>query len=130
MGVRLGSAGSNTLQISTLPQSTEAVVVITPPLILANDNAAVFLNFYANWLTGPGATSTAFKVHRGLTTAGPLVQLAGSVAVSGNVFAECAGCLFDLPGVVGQVQYCLTLQQVGATGTGTMNDACLLAYVL
>jgi len=131
MGVRLFSVFTTTF-VGPLPaNATETVVLTTPAIQLAVDNAAVILVWMATVLLGTGTTSLGWRLRRGTTTAGTFIGAAAwldaATAATSNVTA---GMYVDTPGVVAGQQYSLTIVQTGASASGTWSDGCLLAMVL
>lgn len=131
MGVRFPTVTTNTF-VGPLPaNATETVILTTPGISEPIDNAQVIIAWAAYISAGVGVTNHQFRLRRGTTAAGALVNVAnmGFVATAGIVSGG-AGVYFDSPGVVAGQQYSLTVQQGGATGAGTWSDGCLLAMVL
>lgn len=130
MGVRIGSVATTTLVTTTLVTTAEAVVLTTPPLSLAVDNAQVLLFWYANVNTGTSTVGLNGRLRRGTSTTGAMVNIAPGFSVGAGLQTAIPWCYIDSPGVVAGQQYSLTLQQVAATANGTVNDGCLMALVL
>jgi len=131
MGVRFPTVATNTF-IGPLPaNATETVVLTTSPINEPIDNAQILLFYTADVTPGTSVTSHVFRIRRGTTTGGVLVNAVNFVTtvVAGARLAS-AGLYFDSPGVVAGQQYSLTVVQTAATVAGTWNDGCLLAMVL
>lgn len=131
MGVRFPSVQSNTF-IGPLPASgAETVVLTTPPLTLTLDFAQVILLWAFTFVAGTGTTSCSFRLRRGTTVSGALINLqvpnAPAVAAAN---ANYSGTYFDTPGAVAGQQYSLTIVQNGATAAGTFPDGALIAFAL
>lgn len=131
MGVRLATVTSNTF-VGPLPaNATETVVLTTPPISMALDNAQVLILWDANITLGTSTTSLVFRVRRGITTAGALVIAAARTqTLAAGAGGQVCGWCFDSPGVVAGQQYCLTVVQTADTVAGVWNDGEMLAMVL
>ena len=131
MGVRLPSVFSNTF-VGPLPaNATETVVLTTPPINQILPGAAIILLWSFALIIGASSTNIAFRLRRGTTTAGALVNVAGfqSTCTAASGFAT-GGMYQDSPGEIAQLQYSLTVVQLAATGAGTFTDGSILAMVL
>ena len=65
MGVRCASVWSNT-QVNAMPSgNTEAVILVTPQIILAADSAVVSLGWQFTLVVGTCCTSVTFTIRRG-----------------------------------------------------------------
>jgi len=80
--------------------------------------------------TGLGATGLIIRVRRGSGTGGALVGDATTVTAAASTTYDVAHEVEDSPGDVAGQQYTVTVQQVGATGNGTMvaGEAIVLMY--
>lgn len=130
MGVRCASVWSNT-QVNAMPSgNTEAVILVTPQIILAADSAVVILGWQFSLTLGTACTSVTFNIRRGTTLSGTAVgygawtqtTTAGQTVTYSGTYADMAG-VTDLP-------YCLTIQQNVGSSASSFIDACLLAFVL
>ena len=131
MGVRFPSVAS-TVVVNQLPaNATETVICVTPPINLPIDSAQVMLYWYIAANIGTGATAYVVRLRRGITTGAPQITAVGGTqtVVAGNG-AVLGGSYVDVPGVVAEQQYALTVSQTAATGTGSITDVCLIAFVL
>lgn len=131
MGVRFPSQQSATF-VGPLPASAaETVILTSPPLNISLDFATILIQWACDILAGTGTTALVFRLRRGTTTAGTLVNAAAwtHTLAAGNT-AVMSGCYFDTPGAVAGQQYSLTVVQTAATGAGTFNDGALLAFAL
>lgn len=130
MGVRYPSVQSNTI-VAQLPASAvETVVVTTPPLTLPLDSAVVLILVYIAVTPGTGTTSLGFRIRRGTTTAGVLVNVAMNTLPSAGIGGFVNAWYFDTPGAVTGQQYSATLAQNAGTGAGTITDVAMLAFAL
>lgn len=131
MGVRYPSVQTNTF-IGPLPaNANETVVLTTPPLTLPLDGATVLLLWMGSITAGTGTTSMFYRIRRGTTTGGVLVNVGQWVTttVAANLLCM-SGWYFDTPGGVAGQQYSLTVAQIAASGAGIWSDGALLAFAL
>ncbi len=131
MGVRFPSIASSTF-VGPLPASAaETVILTTPPLNISLDFSQIFLQWACDILAGTGTTALVFRLRRGTTAAGTLINAAAwtHTLAAGNS-AVLSGAYFDTPGAVAGQQYSLTVSQTGAAAAGTFNDGALLAFAL
>lgn len=131
MGVRFPSVFTTTL-LGTVPSNgAETIILTTPPLNLPLDGAQVFLGWYLTPTAGAGSTGAVVTIRRGALLTSPVV-LPGptGTVVTAGAGATLAGWWVDTPGIVGGQQYTLTVSGAGTTGAWTMNQGCLLAFVL
>jgi hypothetical protein len=131
MGVRFPSVATNTF-IGPLPaNANETVVLTTPPLTLPLDGATVILPWMAYLTTGTGTTSIAYRIRRGTTTAGVLLNQNPWFFTSGpGNGLTVGGWYFDTPGAVAGQQYSLTIVQSAATAAAVWGDGALMAFAL
>jgi len=130
MGVRLASAFSSTMIANVPASGAETVILTTPTIGLTLDNAAVLIVWYLNQGIGTGTTTASARLRRGTIVSGTLINLGPFLSVTAGANANFNGCYFDTPGIVGQVQYSLTLQGTGTTGAFSNGDGCIIAFVL
>lgn len=131
MGVRFNSIASTTF-VGPLPASAVETVILTTPLLNpALDFSQVFILWACDILAGTGTTALVFRLRRGTTAAGALVNAAAwtHTLAAGNS-AVVTGCYPDSPGAIAGQQYSLTVSQTGATAAGTFNDGSLIAFAL
>lgn len=131
MGVRFPSVASTTF-IGPLPATAAETVILTSPLLNpTQDNAQVFILWACDILAGTGTTALVFRIRRGTTAAGALVNAAAwtHTLAAGNT-AVLNGVYPDVPGAIAGQQYSLTVSQTGATAAGTFNDGSLLVFAL
>ena len=130
MGVRFPSAASNTLLAANVPINGHVIVCTTPPINLPIDAAMVLLFWYIVHTVGATAATTQYLLRRGATVASPAVNVQQPItAVAGNI-VEASGWYFDSPGMIAEQQYSLDCIDVGSTGLGAIQDACIIAFVL
>lgn len=130
MGVRVNSFATNTV-VNPLPaNATETVIYVTPPLITAAYSATIFFRWTINVTTNTGITALSVRIRRGITIAGFSIGAAAWLSsVASGLQVEAQGCYFDSAGAL-EGPYCLTVSQTGATAASTLNDGCLMAFIL
>ena len=130
MGVRFGSV-STIVNVGVLPATgAETVIMTTPPLTLPLDSAQIFLFWYFLGNTGASTTVLTWRLRRGTTTGGTLINSGNGVGVTAAVNATLSGCYNDTPGAVAGQQYSWTLQGTSTAGAGTFLEGCMTAMVL
>lgn len=131
MGVRFPGFGSTSF-VGPLPATAaETVILVSPPLTPSQDNAQIFLQWACDILAGTGVTALVFRLRRGTTVAGTLINLAAwTHTLAAGSSAVMSGLYVDTPGAVSQQQYALTVVQTGATAASTFNDGVILAFAL
>lgn len=131
MGVRFPQVASNVF-VGPLPASAvETVILVSPPLNISLDFSQIVLLWACQILAGTGTTALVFRLRRGTTAAGTLVNVAPwtlTLAAAANGIAS--GAYPDTPGAVAGQQYALTCSQTGATAAGTFVDGSLIAFAL
>ncbi len=130
MGVRFPTVASTTIIASVPASGAETVVVTTPPLNIPLDFAQIIILWCVEVLIGTGTTVELQRLHRGTTTAGAQVNVAGSYTVGGGNRWTFTGCYVDTPGAVAGQQYSLSLSGTGTTGAWTTEDVSLIAFAL
>lgn len=131
MGVRYGSTFTRAAQNALPANSSQVLIYLTPPLVMAADTATVLIAWDAVITAGTGATTINIYLFRGATLAGQQLGLGaqwGINCVAGTTY-QLSGWYFDQPGVPA-TQYCLGTLSIGATGAGTLVDGCLMALSL
>ena len=131
MGVRFPTVASNTF-VGPLPASAaETVVLTTPGISEPIDNAQVLLLWTASITPGTSTTSLVYRIRRGTTTGGALVNAStfSFTTVAANL-TTVSGWYFDSPGTVAGQQYSLTVVQTADTVAGAWVDGALIAMVL
>lgn len=131
MGVRFPSIASTTF-VGPLPaNANETVILTTPPLNISLDFSQIIIEWACDILAGTGTTALVFRLRRGTTAAGALINAAAwtHTLAAGNT-AVMSGVYVDTPGAVAGQQYSLTVVQTAATAAGTFNDGALLAFAL
>jgi hypothetical protein len=131
MGVRFPSVSTTTF-VGPLPaNANETVVLTTPPLNISLDFAQIILLWMGSILTGATTNNLIYRIRRGTTTAGTFIgALSWQEVQSAAVATTMSGIYVDTPGAVAEQQYSLTVVQQAATGAGTWQDGCLLAFAL
>lgn len=131
MGVRFPQIASTTF-VGPLPASAaETVILTTPPLNISLDFSQIIIQWACDILAGASTTSLVFRLRRGTTVAGTLINAAAwTHTLAAAASAVMSGVYVDTPGAVAGQQYSLTVVQTAATGAGTFNDGCLLAFAL
>lgn len=125
-----GLVQSKVLVNSVLTLGVQRIVVIAPALDLPRDDALVFLAWYVVHTPGANTISTLYPLRRGPTLTSLLVNVNQNVTTSGGGVVAHSGCYFDRPGRAGGVQYSLAVADTNASTNSTIQDACLLAFVL
>lgn len=130
MGVRLGSSSSNTILGSPIVTTAETVIFTTPPVNLVQDNALILVFWEAVITLTAGTTACTFRLRRGTTTAGALVNVAQAITVTASTTIKFSGVYQDTPGIVAAQQYSLSATMTAAAANSTVNDGCIAAVVL
>jgi hypothetical protein len=132
MGVRTPSVRVKfTGVINGLTAAVENIVMTLPPLNLPFDGADVYLFFYVSVQAATGTNFTNFKIRRGATTAGALVNTGGGFNTSAGLIAQNTVVYVDSPGNVAEQQYILTLTpDIISSGSFNVVDYQALAFVL
>lgn len=128
MGVRVASFATTSPTATNIPNGSEAVVFTSGPLGLDQDNALVLIQWYIHHSPGAGATNITFRIRRGTSTGGTLVNVAANTAVVASAGNILSGSYLDTPGVSAGLQYVLTAQSTG--NISTVNDGCIAVMVL
>ncbi len=131
MGVRYPSVASTTFVGPFPANATETVVCTSPPFTPPLDSSQIFIQWFFACLVGASITSFFYRLRRGTTTAGQLLNLnnwAIPVAAAGGFVSS--GVYVDNPGAVSGQQYSLTVAQTAATGASSVPDVCLIVFAL
>lgn len=130
MGVRFPSAGvANTLG-GGLTLAAETAFITTPLLTLPLDGAQVVIVWYCVITAGTGTTAIAIRLRRGLTIAGPLLNLGTPITIAAGSAGVFSGLWIDSPGAAAGLQYTLSGQQTGGTANGVVGDIAFYAFAL
>lgn len=129
MGARLPASGNTVLQSAGFG-AAETVVLVTNPISIPFDSCLVFLMFYIEGVIGGSTASTNYRIRRGATTAGALVNVIQNVADTGGVALVRTFAYVDTVSNVANQQWCFTMQQNGAALNSNMGDGCAIAFVL
>ena len=112
----------------TLTTTAETVVLVGPMLQTPKDTSIVVLIASLSVLMGTASTGLTLRVRQGATATGAQI---GSSFAQGNTTAGAgatAGIMVSAAAnFTDYQQWCVTAQQVAATGNGTVNAATLLA---
>lgn len=111
----------------SLVTTAETVALATPVLPYNAPGAqGMQVNVCVNGATGASVTSCQVRVYRGATAAGTLLGVVFQEAQGASSFYAMSGTVLDTaPGAA--PQYCVTVQQVAATGNGTVTQASISA---
>lgn len=124
------------VQTPTVPlavaTTAETLVVVGNALSLQATNGKAVVEGFLTLTVGAGTTAVTLRLYRGTTTAGTLIGSA--IAQAGN-FAAGSPAGFNVAAVdvlsnVGGAQYCMSLQQTGASGNGSVTSAIIDTKVL
>lgn len=110
----------------------ETLVVAGFPQTWSSGNGKAVIRAWCQLLMGAGTTGIKLTIHRGPTIDGPVVGDASQefgVITPGEV-AMGQVEVIDLLQNVGGAQYCLSVQQTGATGDGTVQAALIDTTIL
>ncbi len=116
----------------TVTLTTETVILASGPAKIPTQTALVKVRAWCQFTTGTGATTVTPRLRRGNSAAGALVGEANAETLK----AAAGGTEpFVMEAIEGRsnedtVEYCLTLQQAGATGNGTVLQAAIAVEVL
>ncbi len=115
-------------QVLTL--NAETIVMTTPGLSPDTPSRTFRLTAALKVTTGLGATGLIVRVRRGTLVTGTLVGEAASITAAASTTYETPYEVEDAPGEVAGQQYVVTVQQVGATGNGSLvsGEAIVLVY--
>lgn len=130
MGVRLASSSNTALVNTVITGNTSTVGLVTGLIGLVQDNAQINISWYALLLVAAGITTLSVTVRRGSAANSALVNLNQAYTVVAGNQVLISGCYVDTPGIVGQVQYNMTLNPAGAAANSTLLDGCITAMIL
>lgn len=123
LSIGTGDLGGATVN---LPNVTETVAVSSGQVPTPNEVALIFILALVAVTTGLSVTSVQFRIRKGSTVAGAQV---------GQTYTQQIGASLPTLGIVTAVdqlsnnytaQYSVTVQQVAATGAGTVTSATIL----
>lgn len=122
---------SNNIAAATLVTTTETVVAVLPLLAEALAGGGGYLIFGdVNVLPGTAATGVNVRVRVGSTVAGAQVGVTDVHTVAAAAQQNIAFFALDAAGPRAGNQYCVTVQQIAATGNGTIIDANIVLDVV
>jgi hypothetical protein len=113
---------------TTLPTTSETVAATSPQVTTDNATRTVSIEANLNITTGAGVTALVLRVRKGSLT-GALMGNAQTVTVSAAASYNLSICADDVPGDESEQTYVVTVQQTGASGNGSVNQANLYAMV-
>lgn len=120
---------SEDVQVATAPIDvvtiTETLAVVGFPLSLPGGNAKAVIRGWIDLTVGTAATAVTLAIYSGPAIGGRLV---GAKTPNAGDFAPGSTAHFEFETVdvlanVGGAQYCMSVQQVGATADGTIAAA-------
>lgn len=131
MGVRLPST-SSILRLGNIAASgAENLITLLPPLNIPLDFAPILLVWFLSFAVGTGVTALNVQLRRGNGLTGTSIgNLPWTQSVTASTTVSMGGMYVDTPGAVAGMQYSLTASATGATGVSTLQDVCLLGFVL
>src|SRR5229473_2284251 len=115
MGVRFPSVATTTV-LGVSIAGGETVMCTTPPLNIPLDFAQVLLFWYCILLSNTTGTTVTWRLRRGTTTAGALINVPQTNPTGAAVQLMFSGCYIDTPGAVAAQQYSLTCVLAGGGG--------------
>jgi hypothetical protein len=112
----------------TLTAAAETVVLVGPNLQTPKDTSFVVFLATLSVLVGVAASGVQLRVRQGSTVAGPQIgqTYTQQGVAAGQVWTE-AIMVSAAANFTDYQQWCVTAQQQGATGNGTVNAATILA---
>jgi hypothetical protein len=115
-----------------VPTSTETLVVAGNALSWQSDHGKAVIRAWCELLVATGTTAVTLTIYRGPAIGGPVVGTktpdAGDFTVGKTATFEAE--FVDVLQDVGGAQYCLSVQQTGATGDGTVSAALIDTTIL
>jgi hypothetical protein len=130
MGVRFSSQFSNAVLGPLTGNSNPNVILQIGPVIVPFDNAPIALAWSISIAPSSSTTALVFALFRNAGGAGVAIGAsAWQHTVALGAVYHLNGNYVDQPGG-GSLIYSMTIAQLNATAPGTINDACLLAFIL
>jgi hypothetical protein len=115
-----------------VPTTAETLVVTGRAVSLPTGNGKGVVRGWVEMTIGTGTTAVTLTIYRGTAIGGPIVGQkipdAGSFAPGANATFEAE--FIDMLSEVTGAQYCMSVQQTGATGDGNVLAALLDTKVL
>ena len=98
--------------------TAETVIIVSNPIAVPSGANFALVSAFLAVQFGTGTTGVTFRVRRGSTTAGALVGTTGNLTsgITASAFFADGVQMVDSPPPQDEAQYCLTMQQAGATG--------------
>ena len=115
----------------SVPTTTETAVIAVSGVTVPYAGATVTLTATFQLTSGTAATAVAVRFRRGSTTGDPLLGEANQISLpsaAGGTDSYTVQ-LVDTPPELANGSYCVTAQQVAATGNGTVLTATIDAIV-
>ena len=109
----------------TITTTTEKVAATTLPLTTDGANQTVNIDASGEVTTGTGTTSIQIRVRRGTGITGTQVGVTQTITTTAGNLYPFSIQVADTPGEVDGQQYVVTVQQVAATGNGTIDQAAI-----
>ncbi len=115
-----------------VPTTAETLVVVGNALSWQSDHGKAVIRGWCEMLVGADTTAITITIYRGPAIGGPVV---GTKTPDGGDFTAGATSTFqaefvDMLQDVGGAQYCMSVQQTGATGDGTVQAALIDTTIL
>ena len=122
-------AGAQSLNV---PTTTETLVATSSAVSTPNPNGKAVITVWCQLQVGSGTTAVQIAVYAGNAIGGRVVgskqSMSGGFAPGG--IAQFAAEFLDPFSNTGQVQYCFSVLQTGATGAGTVLNSIIETKVL
>ena len=119
----------DTQAAQTVTTTSETVVATLSGLSVSGPNLSITAEGNVALTAGASTTSVQLRLRRGTTTGGTLVGQIYQQPCTASAATIVSGQWLDSPGEVANQSYVITVQQVGATGNATVNEANLQAVV-
>lgn len=115
-----------------VPTATETLVVVSNALSWQSDHGKAVIRGWCEILVGPGTSVVTITIYRGPDIGGPVV---GTKTPDAGDFTPGKTSTFEAEFVdvlenVSGMQYCMSVQQTGATGDGTVQAALIDTTIL
>lgn len=132
MGVRQPSSGASNNVGATIGFNTEFAILTLPPLSGPISEAVIQLSWYVVVGQGSaGATGVIVRLRRGSGLTGTIINNPQTIPGGPATSVLCSGCWVDSPGVVASLQYTLSVQTVGNSGTSpNFQEAAFFAFIM
>lgn len=130
MGFKNVTATNGQLLGTVIVTTTELQVAVVTLPTLPFDFAQVLLFASITITSGTGTTAFQARIRQGNGITGLPIYNSGNLSITAGNTGAAPLVGFDTPGSVAGQQYSLTVQQVAATGNGTVISASLVAMAL